>query len=319
MNETKRLIEERRVKSALKYIKSKSEKIEKSLSRIKQEKSLEIISLNQQKENNISLNIKKIQNKEEKERIDNAQRTKYKIERYIHNFNEHQKIKQKNLKIKNLKSFYEHEKNMKLLEEEYEQELIKKERKFLIKLKKEYIGKKERSFKKKQIILKNKKHNEFIKELQNDLEKKQMEKQKSYLMKINEKFKKKEIIELKKKLDLEKMINNNKKKLMELNERKKKQNEINENFRNSILENERELLLKTFRKKNLSIDFKKSFNSNSDLDNSLYYMKFNRELNKIKSQSITKFSTDKQKKYFLELLRENSERKKKKEEEKYNK
>ena len=70
-----------------------------------------------------------------------------------------------------------------------------------------------------------------------------MEKQKSYLMKINEKFKKKEIIELKKKLDLEKMINNNKKKLMELNERKKKQNEINENFRNSILENERELLL----------------------------------------------------------------------------
>ena len=48
-----------------------------------------------------------------------------------------------------------------------------------------------------------------------------MEKQKSYLMKINEKFKKKEIIELKKKLDLEKMINNNKKKLMELNERKK--------------------------------------------------------------------------------------------------
>ncbi len=146
-----------------------------------------------------------------------------------------------------------------------------------------------------------------------------MEKQKSYINKINEIFKKKELNELKKKLDLEKLLNNNKKKLEELYERKKKQYELNEKYRYRILENEREILLKNIEKKDLSTDLKSSSNFNSDLDISLYYMKFNRELNRIKSQSINKLSKDKQKKYFLDLLREKSEREKKKQEEKYNK
>ena len=322
MNETKNLIEARRIKSALKYINSKSERIEKSLSLIKQEKFLEKNNrknIIQQKESNITLNIEKIQKKEEKERLNNEQKIKYKIESYTRNFNYYQKIKQKNFINKNLKSFYEHEKNKKILEEEYQQELIEKERKFLIKLNKKILGIKESSFKRKQKILKNKKHNEFIKELQNDLEKKQMEKQKIYLLKINDIFKKKELNELKKKSDLEKMLNNNKKKLEQIYERKKIQNKMNEKYRNSILENERELLLKNIEKKDLSTDLKSSSNFNSDLDISLYYMKFNRELNRIKSQSINKLSKDKQKKYFLDLLREKSEREKKKQEEKYNK
>ena len=322
MNETKKLIEAKRVKTALKYINSKSERIEKSLSRIKHEKSLEkknIKNLNQQKENNITFNIEKIQNKEEKERLNNEQKIKFKIETYIHNFKSYQIIKQKNFKKKNLKSFYEHEKKKKLLEEEYEKELIEKERKFLMKLNRKYLGKKERAYKIKQIILKKKKHNEFVKELQNDLEKKQMEKQKSYINKINEIFKKKELNELKKKLDLEKLLNNNKKKLEELYERKKKQYELNEKYRYRILENEREILLKNIEKKDFSLDLKRTTNLSSDLDNSLYYMKFVRELNKIKSQSVNKLSRDKQKQYFLDMLREKSEREKKEQEEKYNK
>ena len=47
-------------------------------------------------------------------------------------------------------------------------------------------------------------------------------------------------------------------------------------------------------------------------------MKFNRELNKIKSQSVLKLNSDKQKKIFLDLIKKENERKKKEEEEKYN-
>jgi hypothetical protein len=173
--------------------------------------------------------------------------------------------------------------------------------------------------KKKKKNLKKFKRYEIVKELQNDIEKKRLEQQKNYIKKINKIAQKKELHDLKKKLDFQKILQEQILRFEKVNERLKRISSNDEKYRKQILDNEREIIIKGIERKNLSVDSKRVSNSfSNDLEISLYYMKFNRELNKIKSQSVLKLNSDKQKKIFLDLIKKENERKKKEEEEKYN-
>ena len=322
MNQTKSKIENQRVKTALKYINSKNERIEKSLLRIQQEKNFEkksMKNLYQQKENNFMSNIKNLKLKEEIERQNNAEKYEQKMKSYLNNLNYLKKTQQKKIEEKNDKIFNVHEKNKKIIEEENKQELLDKEKKVFQKFNKEYWNKKEINLKKKKKNLKKFKRYEIVKELQNDIEKKRLEQQKNYIKKINKIAQKKELHDLKKKLDFQKILQEQILRFEKVNERLKRISSNDEKYRKQILDNEREIIIKGIERKNLSVDSKRVSNSfSNDLEISLYYMKFNRELNKIKSQSVLKLNSDKQKKIFLDLIKKENERKKKEEEEKYN-
>lgn len=322
MRETVRYTEEMRMKKMKKELNDKQQRYEEQREQIRsqnEEANLKNKKLRENREENIRKNFNKAKEKQEEKRLEEAKRTQNKLKEYTENSEDKRLERQKQYVAKLRQSQEFHEKNLKIRDEKYEQQIKERDEKAFEKYTKNYWLKKERAQKKKEDKNKELKHLEAIKELQEQNEEERMKKQKAYIKKLNDMTTKRLRLEEKRQIEYENIINEQKQKFAKTKINLENYKKTDELIRQNILEYQRALVFRGLDKDQATSLKRSNARENiilSQMEMGRKLNQFNREMNKLKDESILKKSFDQRRQIYKDLLKAEAEKKKKEEEEK---
>lgn len=322
MRETVRYTEEMRMKKMKKELDDKQQRYEEQREQIRsqnEEANLKNKKLRENREENIRKNFNKAKEKQEEKRLEEAKRTQNKLKEYTENSEDKRLERQKQYVAKLRQSQEFHEKNLKIRDEKYEQQIKERDEKAFEKYTKNYWLKKERAQKKKEDKKKELKHLEAIKELQEQNEEERMKKQKAYIKKLNDMTTKRLRLEEKRQIEYENIINEQKQKFAKTKINLENYKKTDELIRQNILEYQRALVFRGLDKDQATSLKRSNARENiilSQMEMGRKLNQFNREMNKLKDESILKKSFDQRRQIYKDLLKAEAEKKKKEEEEK---
>ena len=322
MRETVRYTEEMRMKKMKKELDDKQQRYEEQREQIRsqnEEANLKNKKLRENREENIRKNFNKAKEKQEEKRLEEAKRTQNKLKEYTENSEDKRLERQKQYVAKLRQSQEFHEKNLKIRDEKYEQQIKERDEKAFEKYTKNYWLKKERAQKKKEDKNKELKHLEAIKELQEQNEEERMKKQKAYIKKLNDMTTKRLRLEEKRQIEYENIINEQKQKFAKTKINLENYKKTDELIRQNILEYQRALVFRGLDKDQATSLKRSNARENiilSQMEMGRKLNQFNREMNKLKDESILKKSFDQRRQIYKNLLKAEAEKKKKEEEEK---
>lgn len=322
MRETVRYTEEMRMKKMKKELDDKQQRYEEQREQIRsqnEEANLKNKKLRENREENIRKNFNKAKEKQEEKRLEEAKRTQNKLKEYTENSEDKRLERQKQYVAKLRQSQEFHEKNLKIRDEKYEQQIKERDEKAFEKYTKNYWLKKERAQKKKEDKNKELKHLEAIKELQEQNEEERMKKQKAYIKKLNDMTTKRLRLEEKRQIEYENIINEQKQKFAKTKINLENYKKTDELIRQNILEYQRALVFRGLDKDQATSLKRSNARENiilSQMEMGRKLNQFNREMNKLKDESILKKSFDQRRQIYKDLLKAEAEKKKKEEEEK---
>ena len=322
MRETVRYTEEMRMKKMKKELNDKQQRYEEQREQIRsqnEEANLKNKKLRENREENIRKNFNKAKEKQEEKRLEEAKRTQNRLKEYTENSEDKRKERQKQYEAKLRQSQEFHEKNLKIRDEKYEQQIKERDEKAFEKYTKNYWLKKERAQKKKEDKNKELKHLEAIKELQEQNEEERMKKQKAYIKKLNDMTTKRLRLEEKRQIEYENIINEQKQKFAKTKINLENYKKTDELIRQNILEYQRALVFRGLDKDQATSLKRSNARENiilSQMEMGRKLNQFNREMNKLKDESILKKSFDQRRQIYKDLLKAEAEKKKKEEEEK---
>ena len=322
MRETVRYTEEMRMKKMKKELNDKQQRYEEQREQIRsqnEEANLKNKKLRENREENIRKNFNKAKEKQEEKRLEEAKRTQNKLKEYTENSEDKRSERQKQYVAKLRQSQEFHEKNLKIRDEKYEQQIKERDEKAFEKYTKNYWLKKERAQKKKEDKNKELKHLEAIKELQEQNEEERMKKQKAYIKKLNDMTTKRLRLEEKRQIEYENIINEQKQKFAKTKINLENYKKTDELIRQNILEYQRALVFRGLDKDQATSLKRSNARENiilSQMEMGRKLNQFNREMNKLKDESILKKSFDQRRQIYKDLLKAEAEKKKKEEEEK---
>ena len=322
MRETVRYTEEMRMKKMKKELNDKQQRYEEQREQIRsqnEEANLKNKKLRENREENIRKNFNKAKEKQEEKRLEEAKRTQNKLKEYTENSEDKRLERQKQYVAKLRQSQEFHEKNVKIRDEKYEQQIKERDEKAFEKYTKNYWLKKERAQKKKEDKNKELKHLEAIKELQEQNEEERMKKQKAYIKKLNDMTTKRLRLEEKRQIEYENIINEQKQKFAKTKINLENYKKTDELIRQNILEYQRALVFRGLDKDQATSLKRSNARENiilSQMEMGRKLNQFNREMNKLKDESILKKSFDQRRQIYKDLLKAEAEKKKKEEEEK---
>ena len=322
MRETVRYTEEMRMKKMKKELSDKQQRYEEQREQIRsqnEEANLKNKKLRENREENIRKNFNKAKEKQEEKRLEEAKRTQNKLKEYTENSEDKRLERQKQYVAKLRQSQEFHEKNLKIRDEKYEQQIKERDEKAFEKYTKNYWLKKERAQKKKEDKNKELKHLEAIKELQEQNEEERMKKQKAYIKKLNDMTTKRLRLEEKRQIEYENIINEQKQKFAKTKINLENYKKTDELIRQNILEYQRALVFRGLDKDQATSLKRSNARENiilSQMEMGRKLNQFNREMNKLKDESILKKSFDQRRQIYKDLLKAEAEKKKKEEEEK---
>ena len=322
MRETVRYTEEMRMKKMKKELDDKQQRYEEQREQIRsqnEEANLKNKKLRENREENIRKNFNIAKEKQEEKRLEEAKRTQNKLKEYTENSEDKRLERQKQYVAKLRQSQEFHEKNLKIRDEKYEQQIKERDEKAFEKYTKNYWLKKERAQKKKEDKKKELKHLEAIKELQEQNEEERMKKQKAYIKKLNDMTTKRLRLEEKRQIEYENIINEQKQKFAKTKINLENYKKTDELIRQNILEYQRALVFRGLDKDQATSLKRSNARENiilSQMEMGRKLNQFNREMNKLKDESILKKSFDQRRQIYKDLLKAEAEKKKKEEEEK---
>ena len=322
MRETVRYTEEMRMKKMKKELNDKQQRYEEQREQIRsqnEEANLKNKKLRENREENIRKNFNKAKEKQEEKRLEEAKRTQNKLKEYTENSEDKRLERQKQYVAKLRQSQEFHEKNLKIRDEKYEQQIKERDEKAFEKYTKNYWLKKERAQKKKEDKNKELKHLEAIEELQEQNEEERMKKQKAYIKKLNDMTTKRLRLEEKRQIEYENIINEQKQKFAKTKINLENYKKTDELIRQNILEYQRALVFRGLDKDQATSLKRSNARENiilSQMEMGRKLNQFNREMNKLKDESILKKSFDQRRQIYKDLLKAEAEKKKKEEEEK---
>ena len=322
MRETVRYTEEMRMKKMKKELNDKQQRYEEQREQIRsqnEEANLKNKKLRENREENIRKNFNKAKEKQEEKRLEEAKRTQNKLKEYTENSEDKRLERQKQYVAKLRQSQEFHEKNLKIRDEKYEQQIKERDEKAFEKYTKNYWLKKERAQKKKEDKNKELKHLEAIKELQEQNEEERMKKQKAYIKKLNDMTTKRLRLEEKRQIEYENIINEQKQKFAKTKINLENYKKTDELIRQNILEYQRALVFRGLDKDQATSLKRSNARENiilSQMEMGRKWKQFNREMNKLKDESILKKSFEQRRQIYKDLLKAEAEKKKKEEEEK---
>ena len=322
MRETVRYTEEMRMKKMKKELNDKQQRYEEQREQIRsqnEEPNLKNKKLRENREENIRKNFNKAKEKQEEKRLEEAKRTQNKLKEYTENSEDKRLERQKQYVAKLRQSQEFHEKNLKIRDEKYEQQIKERDEKAFEKYTKNYWLKKERAQKKKEDKNKELKHLEAIKELQEQNEEERMKKQKAYIKKLNDMTTKRLRLEEKRQIEYENIINEQKQKFAKTKINLENYKKTDELIRQNILEYQRALVFRGLDKDQATSLKRSNARENiilSQMEMGRKLNQFNREMNKLKDESILKKSFEQRRQIYKDLLKAEAEKKKKEEEEK---
>lgn len=322
MRETVRYTEEMRMKKMKKELDDKQQRYEEQREQIRsqnEEANLKNKKLRENREENIRKNFNKAKEKQEEKRLEEAKRTQNRLKEYTENSEDKRLERQKQYVAKLRQSQEFHEKNLKIRDEKYEQQIKERDEKAFEKYTKNYWLKKERAQKKKEDKKKELKHLEAIKELQEQNEEERMKKQKAYIKKLNDMTTKRLRLEEKRQIEYENIINEQKQKFAKTKINLENYKKTDELIRQNILEYQRALVFRGLDKDQATSLKRSNARENiilSQMEMGRKLNQFNREMNKLKDESILKKSFDQRRQIYKDLLKAEAEKKKKEEEEK---
>ena len=322
MRETVRYTEEMRMKKMKKELDDKQQRYEEQREQIRsqnEEANLKNKKLRENREENIRKNFNKAKEKQEEKRLEEAKRTQNKLKEYTENSEDKRLERQKQYVAKLRQSQEFHEKNLKIRDEKYEQQIKERDEKAFEKYTKNYWLKKERAQKKKEDKNKELKHLEAIKELQEQNEEERMKKQKAYIKKLNDMTTKRLRLEEKRQIEYENIINEQKQKFAKTKINLENYKKTDELIRQNILEYQRALVFRGLDKDQATSLKRSNARENiilSQMEMGRKLNQFNREMNKLKDESILKKSFEQRRQIYKDLLKAEAEKKKKEEEEK---
>lgn len=322
MRETVRYTEEMRMKKMKKELNDKQQRYEEQREQIRsqnEEANLKNKKLRENREENIRKNFNKAKEKQEEKRLEEAKRTQNRLKEYTENSEDKRLERQKQYVAKLRQSQEFHEKNLKIRDEKYEQQIKERDEKAFEKYTKNYWLKKERAQKKKEDKNKELKHLEAIKELQEQNEEERMKKQKAYIKKLNDMTTKRLRLEEKRQIEYENIINEQKQKFAKTKINLENYKKTDELIRQNILEYQRALVFRGLDKDQATSLKRSNARENiilSQMEMGRKLNQFNREMNKLKDESILKKSFDQRRQIYKDLLKAEAEKKKKEEEEK---
>ena len=322
MRETVRYTEEMRMKKMKKELNDKQQRYEEQREQIRsqnEEANLKNKKLRENREENIRKNFNKAKEKQEEKRLEEAKRTQNKLKEYTENSEDKRLERQKQYVAKLRQSQEFHEKTEKIRNEKYEQQIKERDEKAFEKYTKNYWLKKERAQKKKEDKNKELKHLEAIKELQEQNEEERMKKQKAYIKKLNDMTTKRLRLEEKRQIEYENIINEQKQKFAKTKINLENYKKTDELIRQNILEYQRALVFRGLDKDQATSLKRSNARENiilSQMEMGRKLNQFNREMNKLKDESILKKSFDQRRQIYKDLLKAEAEKKKKEEEEK---
>lgn len=322
MRETVRYTEEMRMKKMKKELDDKQQRYEEQREQIRsqnEEANLKNKKLRENREENIRKNFNKAKEKQEEKRLEEAKRTQNRLKEYTENSEDKRLERQKQYVAKLRQSQEFHEKNLKIRDEKYEQQIKERDEKAFEKYTKNYWLKKERAQKKKEDKNKELKHLEAIKELQEQNEEERMKKQKAYIKKLNDMTTKRLRLEEKRQIEYENIINEQKQKFAKTKINLENYKKTDELIRQNILEYQRALVFRGLDKDQATSLKRSNARENiilSQMEMGRKLNQFNREMNKLKDESILKKSFDQRRQIYKDLLKAEAEKKKKEEEEK---
>lgn len=322
MRETVRYTEEMRMKKMKKELNDKQQRYEEQREQIRsqnEEANLKNKKLRENREENIRKNFNKAKEKQEEKRLEEAKRTQNKLKEYTENSEDKRLERQKQYVAKLRQSQEFHEKNLKIRDEKYEQQIKERDEKAFEKYTKNYWLKKERAQKKKEDKNKELKHLEAIKELQEQNEEERMKKQKAYIKKLNDMTTKRLRLEEKRQIEYENIINEQKQKFAKTKINLENYKKTDELIRQNILEYQRALVFRGLDKDQATSLKRSNARENiilSQMEMGRKLNQFNREMNKLKDESILKKSFEQRRQIYKDLLKAEAEKKKKEEEEK---
>ena len=322
MRETVRENEIKKIKYVLDYHNKKNKKVEMNQQRIREEKLGENAKQKKIKEEKKlaaqKRHEKKLQNDEE-ERLKAEREINELLENQKRNYDEQRRKRKEDFELTNKKSYENHIKNLKIRDENYENLIKQRNEKSFEKYTKTYWFRK--SMLQKHTNKKNDrlKHLELINEKKEEVEKKRLADQKRYIKKLKDMEKKKLEAEERKRDFIEKLRRNHEDKVMNCKETLESYKQEDDEFREDILEYQRMLITRANEKEN-AIKMKKNNARENIIVNQIELEKkmgqWNKDMNKIKDQSMWKLSIDKRRKLYQNILKEEAERKKKEEEDK---
>ena len=322
MRETVRYTEEMRMKKMKKELDDKQQRYEEQREQIRsqnEEANLKNKKLRENREENIRKNFNKAKEKQEEKRLEEAKRTQNKLKEYTENSEDKRLERQKQYVAKLRQSQEFHEKNLKIRDEKYEQQIKERDEKAFEKYTKNYWLKKERAQKKKEDKNKELKHLEAIKELQEQNEEERMKKQKAYIKKLNDMTTKRLRLEEKRQIEYENIINEQNQKFAKTKINLENYKKTDELIRQNILEYQRALVFRGLDKDQATSLKRSNARENiilSQMEMGRKLNQFNREMNKLKDESILKKSFEQRRQIYKDLLKAEAEKKKKEEEEK---
>ena len=322
MRETVRENEIKKIKYALDYHNKKNKKVEMNQQRIREEKLGENAKHKKIKEEKKlaaqKRHEKKLQNDEE-ERLKAEREINEMLENQKRNYDEQRRKRKEDFELTNKKSYENHIKNLKIRDENYENLIKQRNEKSFEKYTKTYWFRK--SMLQKHTNKKNDrlKHLELINEKKEEVEKKRLADQKRFIKKLKDMEKKKLEAEERKRDFIEKLRRNHEDKVMNCKETLESYKQEDDEFREDILEYQRMLITRANEKEN-AVKMKKNNARENIIVNQMELEKkmgqWNKDMNKIKDQSMWKLSLDKRRKLYQNILKEEAERKKKEEEDK---
>ena len=257
--------------------------------------------------------------KQEEERNREGKRTEENLKRFTEMNYIHKLEKQREFEDKLKRSNEEHEKNLQERDRRYEEQIKERDEKMFQKYTKNYWARRERQQKRKEKNDKMQKHLEMVRELQEENERQRIAKQKKYMKKLNDMTKKRLELEEKKQQDYEAILETQRVKFENTKTNLKELQKDDELFRQSILDYQRALVFRGVDKDKATTMKKSNARENTILSQMEMERKiamFNKDLNKLKDQSILKKSLEQRRQIYKDLLKAEAEKKKKEEEEK---
>ena len=309
MRETVRENEIKKIKYVLDYHNKKNKKVEMNQQRIREEKLGENAKQKKIKEEKKlaaqKRHEKKLQNDEE-ERLKAEREINELLENQKRNYDEQRRKRKEDFELTNKKSYENHIKNLKIRDENYENLIKQRNEKSFEKYTKTYWFRK--SMLQKHTNKKNDrlKHLELINEKKEEVEKKRLADQKRFIKKLKDMEKKKLEAEERKRDFIEKLRRNHEDKVMNCKETLESYKQEDDEFREDILEYQRMLITRANEKEN-TIKMKKNNARENIIVNQMELEKkmgqWNKDMNKIKDQSMWKLSIDKRRKLYQNILK----------------
>jgi hypothetical protein len=322
MRETVRENEIKKIKTVLDFHNKKNKKHEMNQQKIREQKMGENSKQKKIKEEKTLAAQKRYEIKLQKDEDDRLKAEKeviQNLENQQRNYEEQRKKQKENYQISNKRSYDNHIKNLKIRDENYENLIKQRNEKSFEKYTKTYWFRKtmlQKHNNKKNDRLR---HLELINEKKEEVEKKRLADQKRFIKKLNDMERKKLEAQERKKDYIEKLRRNHEDKVLNCKETLETYKQEDDEFREDILEYQRMLITRANEKEN-AVKMKKNNARENIIVNQMELEKkmsqWNKDMNKIKDQSMWKLSLDKRRKLYQNILKEEAERKKKEEEDK---